>query len=155
MKPVSSLMVAAGAIIFFAAGYAKGASSGGANPFIHVPLLSMGPASFVEGPDADPPPWPADAPQASAFPPETRKVPAPSSNIVAVLSTPSAKIPASALYPTSNPPPAETRQEMPSQQLQAQEMREMPPPRRRVAVKKDVTFGITREGRPVTIIWDR
>jgi hypothetical protein len=138
-------------MVFFAAGYAKGAASG-SNPFIHVMLLPMGPMSFVEGPDADPPPWPADAPQASAFPPATRKVSPPSSNLVAALNTPAIAGPSSAVYPVSNPPPMV--QELPAPELQRVAQTRSAAPRR-VAVKREVTFGTTREGKPVTIIWDR
>ncbi|MEZ0226779.1 MAG: hypothetical protein ACAH83_19635 [Alphaproteobacteria bacterium] len=150
MKPVSSLIVAAGAMVVFAAGYAKGAASG-SNPFIHVALLPLGPMSFVEGPDADPPPWPSDAPQASAFPPETRRVSPASSKLVAAANAPATGVPASAVYPVSNPPPA--LQESPPPDIQRMAQTQVLP--RRVVAKKEVTFGTTREGRPVTIIWDR
>jgi hypothetical protein len=150
MKPVPSLIVSVVAIVFFAAGYAKGAASG-ANPFMRVMLLPTGPLSFVEGPDADPPPWPADAPQASAFPPATRKASAPSSNLVMALNTPSANNASSAGYLASNPVPEV--EELPPPILQ-KILQQAQLPVRRVAVKREVTFGTTREGRPVTIIWN-
>lgn len=172
MRSIPPLMGFAGAVIVFAAGYAQGAASSITNPFLNTKSATTSGLTFVEGPDAEPPPWPSNLPAArpvvaastSVPAPETRSnsppadtervAPADRSDVLAL------NIPSSALNPVSNPPPAPApvaeTYPLPTAETDAVplEVQKVRPRRLQPLVPKQVTFGTTRGGQPVTIIWD-
>ena len=145
MRKIYPHIAFSAAFALLATGYAWGASAETANRLITEKYLSSGEASFVDGPDAEPPPWPADAQKA---PPETQRVMPAASATIAL------NIPSSALNAISNPPavttPAKPSSDPTPSADAAPRMRSHP---RRI-VQKTVTFGTMQTGAPVTIIWN-
>jgi hypothetical protein len=180
MKSIHPFVALAGAAVVFATGYAWGAASdSAADPFMNTKVLATSGVSFVDGPEADPPPWPADAPQTAkaaidqpaavttaaaqrpapftppAAPPETERV-VPGTQASGALGGDNASlamsdIPSSAIAPVYHPPeaPAESSALVPDDTRRV--TRRL---RAHSDVQKQITFGTKRSGQPVTIIWD-
>ena len=178
MRPIHPFLALAGAAAVLATGYAWGnaAAADTANPFINTRVLATSGVKYVEGPDADPPPWPANAPTAppsrpasdtaaaqpgmvpalvssSTAQPETQRVTPQQATAMAMNTT----APSSALSPVSRPlidptvsmePALQSASAMMADDQRLQRLR----PRR--VLQKEVTFATTHEGQPVTIIWN-
>ncbi len=186
MKPINPIVALAGAAVVFAAGYAWGAAGDTASdPFLNTKLLaSSNGVTYVDGPDADPPPWPAGA---SAPPPQARVQPAsvrtaagpmgppmPAATAIAALASDAAPPDAQRVVPgdqtglaSGNAGDAPSGDDsvalnsIPSSALApvyhppaAPEGRRVPRATRQHGLRKQVSFGTMNNGQPVTIIWD-
>lgn len=180
MRPIHPILALAGAAVVLATGYAWGSAAAAdtANPFINTKVLATSGVKFVEGPDADPPPWPSNAPKAPPASPASDTAAAQPSVVPALVSVSTAQpetqrvtpaqatamamnttVPSSALSPVSRPPVDPTVSMEPS--LQQQPVSSAVPDdtrflrqRPRRVLQKEVTFATTHEGQPVTIIWN-